>query len=396
MKATQLRDTGGLSRLSVSLLHTADAPSAEAAKHLDETTGTADSKRRGEFMAMRKRASLVGLASVLMAVSVTSHAQTAVTTTGGTTNVVPLFTGSATVGNSSITESNGNVGITLSGSSPLLTVEYGSLFLATGDTNGGMYVTSGQANPKPYQMGYRFGQDSAMVQRGMLYDQASGSVNLINVYGSSAYIETTVVPRVTVMPNGYVGIGTGIPATTPPAMLEVGFNAQMDGNITMTGKGSSITFQDGTVQSTAYTGVTCGGDYAESVDVAGDRKNYEPGDVLVIGPEDGADVVKSAEPYSTLVAGVFSTKPGVVGRRQTTDAKLTKTEIPMAMVGIVPTKVSAENGPIKRGDLLVTSSTLGYAMKGSDPNRMQGAVVGKALGALNSNKGVIEVLVTLQ
>lgn len=66
------------------------------------------------------------------------------------------------------------------------------------------------------------------------------------------------------------------------------------------------------------------------------------------------------------------------------------------MVGIVPTKVSAENGPIHRGDLLVTSSTAGYAMKGTDRSRMVGAVVGKAMGSLESEAGVIEVLVSLQ
>jgi len=68
----------------------------------------------------------------------------------------------------------------------------------------------------------------------------------------------------------------------------------------------------------------------------------------------------------------------------------------MAMVGIVPTKVSAENGAIHRGDLLVTSSTPGYAMKGTDRSRMLGAVIGKAMGTLGSGTGVIEVLVTLQ
>ncbi len=68
----------------------------------------------------------------------------------------------------------------------------------------------------------------------------------------------------------------------------------------------------------------------------------------------------------------------------------------MAMVGIVPTKVSAENGPIKRGDLLVTSSIPGYAMKGTDRNRLTGAVIGKALGHLDSGIGVIEVVVSLQ
>ena len=187
--------------------------------------------------------------------------------------------------------------------------------------------------------------------------------------------------------NGNVGIGT----TAPGAKLEV------DGNVKLTsGSGASITFQDGSVQSTAYTGVTCGGDYAESVDVVGDRKNYEPGDVLVIDADSGSDVLKSSESYSTLVAGIYSTRPGVVGRRQITDSKASNTEAPMAMVGIVPTKVSAENGPIKRGDLLVTSSTMGYAMKGTDRNRLTGAIAGKALGSLDSGEGVIEVLVTLQ
>ncbi len=71
-------------------------------------------------------------------------------------------------------------------------------------------------------------------------------------------------------------------------------------------------------------------------------------------------------------------------------------EVPMAMTGIVPTKVSAENGPIKPGDLLVTSSRPGYAMKGTDRTRMIGAVLGKAMGHLDSGVGVIEAAVTLQ
>jgi hypothetical protein len=68
----------------------------------------------------------------------------------------------------------------------------------------------------------------------------------------------------------------------------------------------------------------------------------------------------------------------------------------MAIVGIVPCKVTAENGPIERGDLLVASSKPGRAMKGTDRNRMLGAVLGKALEPLASGEGVIQVLVTLQ
>jgi hypothetical protein len=159
---------------------------------------------------------------------------------------------------------------------------------------------------------------------------------------------------------------------------------------------TSIVFPDGTSQTTAFIPANCGADYAESVGVTGDRTKYEPGDILVIDPGAPGKFLKSAEAYSTLVAGIYSTQPGFVGRLHPADAQSKATEVPMAMVGRVPTKVSAENGPIKVGDLLVTSSTMGYAMKGTDRSQMLGAVVGKALGSLDSGTGVIEVLVTLQ
>lgn len=203
--------------------------------------------------------------------------------------------------------------------------------------------------------------------------------------GSSISIVNPATAGDTNVASGDVGIGT----TTPTAKLEV------DGNLKLTsGSGASITFADGSVQSTAYTGVACGGDFAESVEVSGSRKAFSPGDVLVIDPDHPGKFLKSSTPYSTAVLGVYSTKPGFVGRRLKGPKR--PDEVPMAMVGIVPTKVTAENGPIHPGDLLVTSSVPGYAMRGTDRSRMLGAVIGKALGSLKSGKGVIEVGVTLQ
>jgi hypothetical protein len=158
---------------------------------------------------------------------------------------------------------------------------------------------------------------------------------------------------------------------------------------------SGITFPGSTTpQTTPWTGVLCGGDYAEAVNPADSKENYEPGDVLVITSSERGDIQKSTEPYATTVAGIFATRPGVIGRRQT--LPIDGNELPMAMVGIVPTKVTTENGPIHRGDLLVTSSRPGYAMKGTDRTRMLGAVIGKAMGSLGEGDGVLEVLVTLQ
>jgi len=185
--------------------------------------------------------------------------------------------------------------------------------------------------------------------------------------------------------TGNIGIGT----TSPGAKLDV------NGNVKISGAGGNLTFPDSTVQSTAWTGVLSGGDHAESVDVTRGREAFGPGDLVVIAPSQRGQFLKSATPYSRLVSGVYATKPGVVGRRQPR-SKSSEGEIPMAMVGIVPTKVSAENGPIQRGDLLVSSATPGYAMKGTDDHKLTGVVLGKALGVLQSGTGVIEVLISLQ
>lgn len=141
---------------------------------------------------------------------------------------------------------------------------------------------------------------------------------------------------------------------------------------------------------------TGGADFAESVAVSPGPNHYGPGDLLVLDATADRRLTLANEPYSTLVAGIYSTKPGVLATiHQMGDANFAN-EVPLAIVGIVPCKVSAENGSIKRGDLLVTSSTPGHAMKGTDRSKMLGAVVGKALEPLAEGKGVIQVLVTLQ
>ena len=139
-----------------------------------------------------------------------------------------------------------------------------------------------------------------------------------------------------------------------------------------------------------------GADFAESVAVSGSSEHYSPGDLLVIDGSGERRLALSQTPYSTLVAGIYSTQPGIVASQYRADEALPKNEVPLAVVGIVPCKVTAENGAIAAGDLLVTSSTPGRAMKGTDRSRMLGAVVGKALEPLQKQTGVIQVLVTLQ
>ena len=116
----------------------------------------------------------------------------------------------------------------------------------------------------------------------------------------------------------------------------------------------------------------------------------------MIDPKGKRRLALSQQPYSTLVAGIYSTKPGMLGSNRKLTDGVAKDEVPLAVVGIVPCKVSAENGAIQVGDLLVASSTPGHAMKGTDRSKMLGAVVGKSLEPLREGKGVVQVLVTLQ
>jgi hypothetical protein len=139
-----------------------------------------------------------------------------------------------------------------------------------------------------------------------------------------------------------------------------------------------------------------GADVAEAFDVEGSISEYETGDILVISTDSDRTVEKSSKPYSTLVAGVYATKPGVLLTEEHIDADISG-KVPMGVIGVIPTKVCLEGGEIKRGDLLVTSSQAGTAMK-ADPEKVRiGQVIGKALQDYDKNEtGKIQVLVNIK
>lgn len=147
---------------------------------------------------------------------------------------------------------------------------------------------------------------------------------------------------------------------------------------------------------------TGGADYAESMRTTERAAKLEPGDVLAIDPRTGHAVRRSRRPNSQLVAGVYSTKPSVlaVGRHGVGDSL--DGEVPVAMLGVVPTKVTAENGSIRPGDLLTTSKRIGRAMKASAVRihgvaiYPTGAILGKAIEPLRHGNGTIKALVMLR
>ena len=248
------------------------------------------------------------------------YAQTAVTTTnGGVTGAIPIFTRSSAIASSLITQSGNFKGVDTS-------TPTGFLDVAGLPQQGGFVVTGTNIDPRTnYPLNVL--ANSGKLREGWNRSGEGGEIDLISnrslggVGGFMFYDYTnagTLTPLVTFTGAGNVGIGTATPgadlSSLPSAPAGSKPIFEVNGDIALSqGNGGQMFYPDGTVQATAWNGTTLGGDYAEAVDVLGDRGEYEPGDVIVIDSHSPGKFVKSSKPYSKLVAGVFSTKPGLVG-----------------------------------------------------------------------------------
>jgi hypothetical protein len=139
---------------------------------------------------------------------------------------------------------------------------------------------------------------------------------------------------------------------------------------------------------------TTAGDVAEYLPT---DQSLEPGDVVMADPRGGGRLARAEGAYNTAVLGLISTQPGLaLGSGEHEGGDNNEGKAPLALSGRAPCKVSAENGPIRPGDLLTTSSTPGHAMRCEGMEQCFGRTIGKALDSLDSGTGVIEILVTLQ
>ncbi len=235
----------------------------------------------------------------------------------------------------------------------------GSLELGGSGTNGGISLV------------YKDGVDSTSLGEGnmMLFDEA----------GHRGFALLSRAPSLSgIKPTTGMWIGAS-PREGPKAGIV--FIRDSDGNDSIKLDGAS-----GDI-------ILANADCAEDFDII-ESAEIDPGTVMVI--EQKGKLQQSNIAYDKRVVGVVSGalnyKPGLVlDKRQATPFRKS-----ISLMGKVYCKADAQYGSIDVGDLLTTSNTPGHAMKATDPMKAFGSVIGKALGSLNKELGLIPILVTLQ
>ncbi|MBN1479633.1 hypothetical protein JXA70_05125, partial [candidate division KSB1 bacterium] len=192
---------------------------------------------------------------------------------------------------------------------------------------------------------------------------------LADNYGISISANENEIDHIVIREKGHVGIGT----VWPQARLHVEGDMRCD-VVTITG----------------------GSDIAEPFDIS-QEIDIKSGMVMSIDAENPGQLKAADVEYDRCVAGIVSGAGGIApGMIMGQDGSIADGEHAIALSGRVYCFADASNGAIEPGDLLTTSTIKGHAMKATDHTRAQGAIIGKALTALESGRSLVLVLVSLQ
>ena len=177
-----------------------------------------------------------------------------------------------------------------------------------------------------------------------------------------------------------VGDITGVTAGTN--LNGGGTSGSVTVNLDTTLSGMTAATFSGTVSANLFSGTATSARYADLAEKYESDATYECGTVVVYGGE--KEITVTDQENDHRVAGVISTDPAYMMNSEA-DGQY------VALRGRVPCKVI---GPVKKGDVLITSNRPGFAMASDQPHAVSAScMVGKSLQDFDGTEGVVEVVV---
>ncbi|MAV94263.1 MAG: hypothetical protein CMA31_01075 [Euryarchaeota archaeon] len=182
--------------------------------------------------------------------------------------------------------------------------------------------------------------------------------------------------------TGYTSAGQiGLIADGATVLIatSTGFEPNLDNTYNI----GTATKKYNTVYSTTFSGVATNAQYADLAENYTADAVYEPGTVVIFGGEEEVTLTKLRG--DNRVAGVVSEHPAYLMNSNQEGSNVTA----IALQGRIKVKVV---GIVKKGQMLITSSTQGFASVSTNPE--VGTVIGKAIeNKDDGGEGLIEVVV---
>ena len=250
---------------------------------------------------------------------------------------------------------------------------------------------------------FRLGKDSITSPGGIGLFRVWSNSTLISTLGTSLPVLQVSALNVLIQGRGagtylwvngsgtgaYNKFGSGNAGHTVAGQIEnsadvyISDDLEVDGYAYLDGGYADVAEILHTVNTHSKEAERCSGDVACLKEATTDNLDYA--DLVCINPKVSRTVQKCDQPNSRLVAGVVS---------NTTRIFMGESNgYPIAVAGLVFTHVTNENGNIIPGDLLVSSSKPGFAMKNDDPKI--GTVAGKAYDFCDKDECTILMFVAL-
>ena len=283
----------------------------------------------------------------------------------GTAISVSGATGAVTITNSGVTSAVAGTGVAVSAATGAVTFSIGQSVATSATPTFGAITTSGSLKRSAAGAGYLDGQYS--------------SVETVSTTGAIYTIGGSYVPTSTTLSTMY-GIGYCYTYTSNFAIASTTGAPANHWGMYVCSAGTPRIFLDsdnGTLYGTANKAL-----YADLAEKYSSDLDYPPGTVVVFGGE--KEITISTTSYDTTVAGVISTNPGY-------SMNTLAEGLEVALTGRVPCRVI---GPVRKGQIVVTSDIPGVAQAIDNSKFVPGCVIGKALTTINTNTiETIEVVV---